>query len=59
MIAPYWSERLGQSTIRAFQASRRGGELICQIVGDRVILTGRAALYMSGTIDGRCLDQVL
>lgn len=59
MIAPYWSERLGRSTIRAFQASARGGKLTCQVVGDRVILTGRAALYMSGTIDGRCLDQVL
>lgn len=59
MIAAYWSERLGRSTIHAFQASRRGGELTCQVVGDRVTLVGRASLYMSGTIDSRCLDQIL
>lgn len=57
MIAPYWSRRLGQPTIRAFQASRRGGELICLVAGDRVILTGQAHLYMSGTIDDHCLEQ--
>lgn len=58
MIAPYWSERLGRSIIRAFQASSRGGELSCAVGGGRVILTGRASLYLSGTIDASCLEQV-
>ena len=59
MIAPYWSGRLGRQAVRACQASRRGGELNCLVVGDRVILTGRASLYLSGTIDTACLDGML
>lgn len=58
MIAPYWSERLGRSIIRAHQASRRGGELTCEVAGGRVILTGQASLYLSGTIAAACLEQV-
>ncbi|MFR1112714.1 MAG: PhzF family phenazine biosynthesis protein, partial [Blautia sp.] len=44
-IVPYWSGRLGKETIVAYQASRRGGTLYCQIEGDRVKLAGKAALY--------------
>lgn len=59
MIAPYWAARLGRPTIRAFQASRRGGELTCHVADGRVVLTGQAQIYMSGTIDDRCLGQAL
>ena len=58
MIAPYWAQRLDRPSIRAFQASSRGGELECRVAGDRVILTGQAQLYMAGTIDGRCLERL-
>ena len=34
---------------RARQVSPRGGELTCAVVGDRVLLTGRAVLVKSGT----------
>ena len=29
-LAPFWAERLGRSELRAFQASPRGGEVICR-----------------------------
>jgi PhzF family phenazine biosynthesis protein len=50
-IVPYWAERLGKSTIRAYQASSRGGELICEVQGDRVAIAGNCSFYMQGTIE--------
>lgn len=50
MLAPYWSERLGQKSLKAHQASARGGDLLCEINDDRVEITGQAALYMKGEI---------
>ena len=46
MAAPYWAERLGRTRLRAFQASPRGGEVGCEVVSDRVRLTGGAVTYM-------------
>jgi PhzF family phenazine biosynthesis protein len=50
MLAPYWSERLGKTAFRAFQASARGGEVGCRIAGDRVVLEGACVFYLSGEI---------
>lgn len=50
-LAPYWAARLGRSGFRAFQASPRGGDLSCRVVGDRVELEGRCVLYMRGTAE--------
>lgn len=49
-LAPYWSERLGRTTLRAIQLSSRGGELFCRLEGDTVHLAGRCALYLEGSI---------
>ena len=49
-LAPYWTGRLGRSPLRARQISARGGEVICEPRGDRVLISGRAAGYLSGTI---------
>ncbi|MEM0982510.1 MAG: PhzF family phenazine biosynthesis protein [Planctomycetota bacterium] len=49
-LAPLWAERIGKNTLRAFQASPRGGELLCAVVGDRVELTGGAVTYLRGEI---------
>jgi PhzF family phenazine biosynthesis protein len=49
-LVPYWAARLGKTRLRARQISRRGGELRCELAGDRVRLAGRAALYMEGRI---------
>jgi PhzF family phenazine biosynthesis protein len=49
-LAPYWGARLGKTTLRAFQASRRGGELACRLVDGRVELEGGCVLYLEGRI---------
>ena len=49
-LIPYWAARLGKDTLRARQISPRGGELWCQLVGDRVKIGGRAVLYSKNEI---------
>ena len=49
-LAPYWAGVLGKDELRAFQVSARGGEVRCQVVGDRVKLAGQAVVYLEGTI---------
>lgn len=44
-IVPYWSKKLQKNDIVAYQASERGGTLYCSIVGDRIKMAGKAALY--------------
>ena len=50
-IAPYWAQRLGRDELRARQLSRRGGELRCRVVGDRVLIAGRWRGYLLGTVE--------
>jgi PhzF family phenazine biosynthesis protein len=47
---PFWAQRLGKKTLRAFQASKRGGELLCTDEGARVTLSGACVLYLRGEI---------
>jgi PhzF family phenazine biosynthesis protein len=49
-LGPYWAERLGRKRLRAWQISARGGEVICEPRGDRVLISGRAVAYLAGTI---------
>jgi len=51
MLAPYWAPRLGKTELRAFQASRRGGEIGCRLAGDRVELEGACVFYLEGQIE--------
>lgn len=50
-LVPYWSERLNQTTLFARQVSRRGGELFCRQAGERVLIGGKAMLYLRGEIE--------
>src|ERR1700693_2798642 len=50
-LAPYWAGRLGKNTFRAQQLSVRGGYMQCTIGGARVKITGRARLYLQGTLE--------
>ena len=50
LLIPYWSRRLGKSSLTAFQCSVRGGELFCRLEGDRVKIGGNATLVASGTL---------
>jgi PhzF family phenazine biosynthesis protein len=49
-LAPYWAQRLGRASLHARQVSRRGGELWCEVKGDRVILKGNAVLTLRGEL---------
>ena len=51
MLAPYWSQRTGQDSFRAYQASPRGGAVICRLKHDRVELQGACVFYMEGTVE--------
>jgi predicted PhzF superfamily epimerase YddE/YHI9 len=49
-LTPYWAKRLGKTQLRARQISSRGGELICEEAGERVLISGSAVDYLSGVI---------
>lgn len=50
-LAPYWAARLGKTRLHARQVSARGGELWCELRGNRVGIAGRAVTYLRGTLD--------
>lgn len=49
-LVPYWSQRLGRKRLHARQVSARGGDLVCDDLGDRIAIGGRVAPYLEGTI---------
>ena len=49
-LTPYWSGRLKKSTLHAKQLSARGGELWCELSGERVLLKGRAEITLRGSL---------
>lgn len=49
-LTPYWADRLGRTSLHARQVSSRGGELFCELKNDRVLISGRCALFMKGTV---------
>jgi PhzF family phenazine biosynthesis protein len=49
-LAPFWGARLGKQKLRAKQLSRRGGDLECEVSGDRVLIGGRGRLVLKGTL---------
>ena len=51
MLTPYWAKRLSKTSFRAFQASPRGGEVLCRLKGERVGLEGNCVFYMEGAAE--------
>lgn len=49
-LAPYWAEKLDKSKLIAYQASKRGGNIICNVADNKVYLLGKAVHYLKGTI---------
>lgn len=47
-LADYWQKKTGRRSFRAYQASKRGGEIFVEIVGERVYLTGKAVTVVRG-----------
>lgn len=50
VLTPYWSEKLNKKKLTAHQVSKRGGELFCEDLGERIKIMGKAALYLIGNI---------
>jgi len=50
VLTPYWAKRLEKLHLHARQLSERGGELWCELTGERVIVKGAAVLTMEGTL---------
>jgi PhzF family phenazine biosynthesis protein len=51
MLTPYWAKRMGKTEFRAYQASRRGGEVVCRLAGKRVELEGSCVFYLEGEVE--------
>jgi PhzF family phenazine biosynthesis protein len=49
-LIPFWAEKLGKDILYAKQLSKRGGELWCQNLGNRVLMSGNCVFYMKGEI---------
>ena len=50
-IVPYWSDKLGKTKLFCKQLSQRGGDLHCELEGDRVLMSGKCVLYLTGEIN--------
>ncbi|MGW8121938.1 PhzF family phenazine biosynthesis protein [Roseivirga echinicomitans] len=44
ILTPYWAEKTGKTSFKAFQASARTGEMQTELKGNRVILKGNAVM---------------
>ncbi len=49
-LAPYWTEKLNKTDLIAYQASKRGGKLLCRVSDENVYISGKAVQYLSGKI---------
>lgn len=49
-LTPYWAKVLGKTQMTAKQLSARGGDLVCEYLGERVKISGRAVPYLTGEI---------
>ncbi|HVV67676.1 MAG TPA: PhzF family phenazine biosynthesis protein [Gammaproteobacteria bacterium] len=49
-LMPYWVNRLSKNPLKAYQASLRGGYLECELQKSHVLISGKATLYLEGTI---------
>jgi PhzF family phenazine biosynthesis protein len=51
ILAPLYARKTGKATARYFQAyPGRGGDLTCEVRGDRVMLRGRAVTVLAGEL---------
>ena len=50
-LIPYWSNKLGKTSMHAEQLSERGGILYCEDKNDRVLIGGNAIEYLKGEIN--------
>ncbi|CAI2521170.1 Uncharacterized isomerase yddE [Serratia proteamaculans] len=49
-LMPYWTARLGRHQLHAWQISARGGELFCELKGERTLIGGYARTFLRGEL---------
>jgi PhzF family phenazine biosynthesis protein len=50
VLTPYWSAKLGKQVLNARQVSKRGGDIQCELKGNRVVIAGHAVTFMEAEI---------
>ena len=50
-LMPYWANVLKNNKLRAKQLSERGGELNCELIGNRILISGQARTFLVGEIE--------
>ena len=50
LLTPYWSRRLSKNDLHAKQLSERGGEMTCQLKGERVNISASAITIIKGSL---------
>jgi len=50
LLTPYWSRRLSKNDLHAKQLSKRGGELTCQLKGEKVNISASARTIIKGSL---------
>lgn len=50
VLTPYWSAKLSKQVLTARQVSKRGGDIQCELKGNRVALAGHAVTFMEAEI---------
>ncbi len=50
-LMDYWNKRTGKSMLKAYQASKRGGEMEIEKLEDRVLIRGNAVAVMQGIME--------
>jgi PhzF family phenazine biosynthesis protein len=50
-LAPFWAKKLHKTSFFARQVSTRGGELWCELRGERVRIAGHVVPYLQGSIE--------
>ncbi|GAA2156387.1 PhzF family phenazine biosynthesis protein [Kitasatospora kazusensis] len=49
-LAPYWGKLLGTTRLTGYQASARGGLVVCEVRGERVLFSGHAVTVLDGVL---------
>ena len=49
-LGPFWAKRLKKEQLTAYQASARGGVVRMRILGDRIVLSGKAVTVLQGDL---------
>ncbi|CAM2909185.1 PhzF family phenazine biosynthesis protein [Legionella worsleiensis] len=48
VLTPFWANKLNKSSLRAVQGTHRKGELFCELMDDRVFISGYCRWYLKG-----------